>query len=155
MFVQADSIRYKTRPKICPKMRYPKLIFYQIGQTYWLQSFNSISQFKIHHSYTGPSNANVSYFVMPLYFTPRFPKVRPPRKVEETCMARSLKPFNKLSLFQVALRVYVCRKQEQCPICGPTSGSTQNDRITKCINTVTEYWKLAEASLPENTTSSS
>merc|ERR1719239_459512 len=30
------------------------------------------------------------YFVMPLYFTPRFPKVRPPRKAEETYMTRSL-----------------------------------------------------------------
>ena len=24
-----------------------------------------------------------TYFVVPLYFTPRFPKVRPPRKIEE------------------------------------------------------------------------
>ena len=37
---------------------------------------------------------NISYFVTPLYFTPRVPKLRPPRNIEEKCMTRSLKLAN-------------------------------------------------------------
>ena len=73
----------------------------------YVQSFN----LKIQKSPLQHCREKMSYFVMPLYFTPRFPKVRPARKVEDTCMTRSLKLFNKLSPSSVALALvgHICR----------------------------------------------
>ena len=92
----------------------------------------------------------ISYFVIPLYFTPRFPKVRPPLKVEETCMMRSLKISNNffpvLGCFGLG-RLYlqavsagcICRKYEQCLKWGQC---LVQQIITKHIN----HWKLVRKS---------
>ena len=44
-----------------------------------------------------------TYLVVPLYLTPRFPKVRPPLKVEETSMIRSLELFNGCHWFYISV----------------------------------------------------